>query len=334
MSTSPVTPGAGARRVPTALAGELAGLSETDTTRILTVIAANHAPTTLSVYAYAWRQWSAWCAGRGLTPLPATPAAVCVFLTERAEQGASFATLEVACAAISHEHREQSADNPIPHEAVRQVRRGLRRTLGTAPRRQARALSVAEIRQIVTGIDRTTPHGARDAALILLGFASALRRSELAALTLVDVETKPAGLLLTVRRSKTDPDHRGQVVGVAHGQHPDTDPVAALVSWLAVRGTAPGPLFTSMRRPHDLNAITGNTVARILKSRATAAGLPSAQISGHSLRAGHVTSAAMAGVGVDRIAAQTRHRRIDVLIEHYIRPVDALRTTSSRDLGL
>ena len=67
---------------------------------------------------------------------------------------------------------------------------------------------------------------------------------------------------------------------------------------------------------------------------ATAAGLPSAQISGHSLRAGHVTSAAMAGVGVDRIAAQTRHRRIDVLIEHYIRPVDALRTTSSRDLGL
>jgi len=89
-----------------------------------------------------------------------------------------------------------------------------------------------------------------------------------------------------------------------------------------------------MRRRHELNAITGNTVARILKSRAAAAGMPGAQISGHSLRAGHVTSAAMAGVGVDRIAAQTRHRRIDVLIEHYIRPIDALRTTSSRDLGL
>jgi len=137
-----------------------------------------------------------------------------------------------------------------------------------------------------------------------------------------------------VRRSKTDPDHRGQVVGVAHGQHPDTDPVGAVTSWLAVRGTAPGALFTSLRGRHGASPITGGTIARILKTRAEAAGLPSALISGHSLRAGHVTSAAMAGVGVDRIAAQTRHRRIDVLIEHYIRPVEALRTTSSRDLGL
>jgi integrase len=333
MTTSPVTPAADAPAVPAALAAELAGLPEADRTRILAVIAANRAPTTLTIYTYAWRQWSAWCAGRSLTPLPATPAAVCAFLTERAEQGASFATLEVACAAISHEHRQQRADNPIPHEAVRQVRRGLRRTLG-APRRRARALSVAGIRQTITGIDRSTPHGARDAALILLGFASALRRSELAALTLADVETKHAGLLLTVRGSKTDPDRRGQVVGVADGQHPDTDPVGAVASWLAVRGTSPGPLFTSLRGPHGSSPITGGTVARIIKTRAEAAGPPSAQISGHSLRAGHVTSAAMAGVGVHRIAAQTRHCRIDVLIEHHIRSIDALRTTSSRDLGL
>jgi integrase len=339
MSTSPVSPAAsaptgGAPAVPAALAAELAGLPETDRTRILAVIDAHHAPTTLTIYAYAWRQWTAWCAGRDLAPLPASPATVCAYLTERAEHGAAFATLEIACAAISHEHRRHQADNPVLHEVVRQVRRGLRRTLGMAPRRQARALSVGDIRQILGAIDRSTPRGARDAALILLGFASALRRSELAALTFADLEAKPAGLLLTVGRSKTDPDHRGQVVGVAHGLHPDTDPVGAVASWLAVRGTAPGPLFTSLRGRDGSSPITGGTVARILKTRAEAAGLPSARISGHSLRAGHVTSAAMAGVGVDRIAAQTRHRRIDVLIEHYIRPVEALRTTSSRDLGL
>lgn len=146
-------------------------------------------------------------------------------------------------------------------------------------------------------IDRDTAKGARDAALILLGFASALRRSELAALTLADIEARPAGLLLTVRRSKTDPVGQGEVVGVAHGQHAATDPVAALGAWSTARGIAPGPVFTRVR-------------------------------------AGLATTAALAGVGVDRIAAQTRHRRISTLIQHYIRPMEALQTTSSRDLGL
>jgi hypothetical protein len=71
-----------------------------------------------------------------------------------------------------------------------------------------------------------------------------------------------------------------------------------------------------------------------LEDRASTAGLSAEQITAHSLRAGHVTSAALAGVSVERIAAQTRHRRIDVLVERYIRPVQALQTTSSRDLGL
>ncbi len=84
----------------------------------------------------------------------------------------------------------------------------------------------------------------------------------------------------------------------------------------------------------SLEPISGNAVARILKNRAEAAGLSTERITGHSLRAGHATSAALAGVGIDRIAAQTRHRRIDILIDRYIRPVQALQTTSSRDLGL
>ena len=72
----------------------------------------------------------------------------------------------------------------------------------------------------------------------------------------------------------------------------------------------------------------------MLHARADAAGLPAARITAHSLRAGHATTAALAGVPLERIAAQTRHRDIAVLIERYIRPLDALATTSSRDLGL
>lgn len=252
------------------------------------------------------------------------------YLTECAERGLSVASIDQVCAAIGYQHRRHRTDDPIADELVRQVRRGLRRAVGAAPRRQARPLGLSEVRRIVASIDRDTAKGARDAALILLGFASALRRSELAALTLADIEAKPAGLLLTVRRSKTDPDARGQIVGVAYGQHPDTDPVAALDAWIAVRGSRPGTLFTGMRGGRlSLDPISGNAVARMLKTRAAAAGLPAERITAHSLRAGHATTAALAGTGVERIAAQTRHRRISTLIEHYIRPLEALQMTST-----
>jgi integrase len=260
---------------------------------------------------------------------------VCAYLAERAEEGVSVSTIELVCCAIGHQHREQGLPNPIDHDAVRRVRTGLRRILGTAPRRPTRPLTLEDLRQIVTGIDRSTRQGARDAALILLGFAGALRRSELAALTLADLEHQPEGLVVHLRRSKTDPDGAGQIVGVAHGRHPLTDPVTAVDSWLTLRGTAPGPLFTSTRQPEATpGPISGTTVSSIVKDRAAGVGLSAGHITAHSLRAGHATSAALAGVSVDRIAAQTRHRRIDVLIARYIRPAQVLQTTSSRDLGL
>jgi hypothetical protein len=53
-----------------------------------------------------------------------------------------------------------------------------------------------------------------------------MRRSELTALTLLDLEEKPDGLLVTIRRSKTDQGGHGQTVAVARGTHPDSDPVA------------------------------------------------------------------------------------------------------------
>ncbi len=72
----------------------------------------------------------------------------------------------------------------------------------------------------------------------------------------------------------------------------------------------------------------------MLRKRARAAGLAAERITAHSLRAGHATSAAVAGVTLDRIAAQTRHKRLSSLIERYIRPAQAMEYTSSRDLGL
>jgi integrase len=187
---------------------------------------------------------------------------------------------------------------------------------------------------MIATIDRSTARGSRDAALILLGFASALRRSELAGLELADIDPKPEGLLICVRKSKADPEAGGQLVGVAHGNHPATDPVAALNDWLTHRGTQPGQLFRGfIRNRIATRPFTGSGLARVLKIRAAAAGIPSERVSGHSLRAGHATTSALAGVGLDRIAAQTRHTRISTLVEHYIRPSKPCRSPPAATSG-
>jgi integrase len=311
------------------------GLRVEEAVRIADAITASHAESTRTMYDWAWSQWERWCASRGVAALPAEPALICAYLTERAADGLSVGSIDLTCGSIAYQHRRRGLADPIVTEGVRQVRRGLRRIIGATPRRQARPLTTDDIRQIVERIDRSTPLGVRDAALILLGFASAMRRSELAALTLADVEFKPGGVMLTVRRSKTDQYADGQSVAVVHGQHATTDPIAALDAWIAVRGNDPGRLFTAM--PHRVvtkEPISGQAISIVLRRRAKAAGLAAERITAHSLRAGHATSAALAGVTLDRIAAQTRHKRLSTLIERYIRPAQALEYTSSRDLGL
>ncbi|MDQ3527981.1 MAG: tyrosine-type recombinase/integrase [Actinomycetota bacterium] len=301
------------------------GLTEVDAARITAAISAARTESTRHVYALVWSQWERWCDARGIPALPGDPLALCAYLTERAEAGKATGTLDMACTAIRHVHRMSGAEDPVASEAVRQVRRGLMRTYGAAPRRLARPLTVDEIRQIVGAIDRTTPIGVRDTAIIFLGYASAMRRAELVALTLGDIEHKPAGLLLTIRRSKMDQEGHGQVVAVAHGQHAVTDPVPALSAWRAVRGEAPGALFTRIWASSvSLEPLSGHVVARMLRARAEAAGLDGSRITAHSLRAGHATAAALAGVPLNRIAAQTRHKDLSVLVNRYIRPLEAL----------
>lgn len=311
------------------------GLTVEEAIRIAEALTASHAESTRTIYDWAWSLWERWCASRGAVALPAEPALICAYLTERAAAGLSVGTIDLACSAISYRHRLSGLEDPILNEGVRQVRRGLRRLIGAAPRRQARPLGTDDIRQIVEHIDRSAPVGVRDAAIILLGFASAMRRSEIVTLTMADIEFKPGGVLLTIRRSKTDQYHDGQTVAVAHGQHATTDPIAALDAWLRLRGDHPGLLFTAMpNRLVTQDPLSGQAISVLLRRHAIAAGLAADRITAHSLRAGHATTAAVAGVALDRIAAQTRHKRLSTLIERYIRPAQALEYTSSRDLGL
>ena len=316
--------------------GGLRGLTPDDLRRIAVALDAEVAESTRTTYASGWRSWETWCRRRELVPLPADPDALAAYLTERAEAGLCNGTLDGDCAAIAHRHHREGLGDPTAAAVVRRVRRGLRRILGTAPRRQAHPLTVAELAQIVASIDSESRIGVRDRAVLLIGYAAALRPSEIAALHLADISLGRQGLLVTIRRSKTDQEALGQIVGIAAGVHAATDPIRALRVWLDLRPAGPGPLFTRVpaTRPITSEGIGQRTVSDLVRNRATAAGLGDLGVSGHSLRAGHATTAAVNGATIDRIAAQTRHRDLTTLFNHYIRPADALVTTTSRDLGL
>jgi integrase len=311
-------------------------LTAIDAERIATAVDAELAASTRETYACGWRQWERWCWGRGIQPLPAPPEAIAAFLTERAEAGVHFTTLDCYCSGIAYRHRQEGLADPTADFLVRRVRRGLRRILGVAPIRQAHPLTVAELSQIVTSIDTDDGKDLRDRAILLLGYASAMRPGEISALDVEDIQRKPTGVLIRIRRSKTDPDAQGQLVGVARGENRLTDPIRALDAWLNVRPSAPGALFTRVlyRRHPTSERLGPRAISRTVQERANAAGFDGMPVSGHSLRAGHATMAAVNGVPIDRIAAQTRHRDLGTLLNHYIRPADAMMTTTSRDLGL
>ena len=266
-----------------------------------------------------------WCAERGAQAIPATPATVAAFLAAEADRGFRPVTIGRRAAAIAAAHRAQDHPNPCDSGAVAAVMAGIRRQHGTRPLRKAAPLELDPLARLVEPIDASTLAGLRDRAMLLLGFAAALRRSELVALDVEDLEFDTArGLKITIRRSKTDQERAG-ATSRCRTRARETD----ARSGRSRRGSPPprihrGPVFRQMRRGDTLTdrRLSDQSVALIVKRRAQAAGVPPALLSGHSLRAGYATAAAAAGVEERKIANVTRHKNLPVL-RGYIRAATA-----------
>src|SRR3954453_20011914 len=196
------------------------------------------APNTWRAYAADWRHWSAWARRYDTPSLPADPAALARYLVDQATT-TRVTTLTCRLSAIAKAHKLAGHDDPTRAPAVRGVLRGLRRKQTTAPR-GAPPLWTSDVERILAATP-TVPnrtwgdgHGTaevRDRALLLLAFTSALRRSELAALNLADLETDPAGLVVHVVRAKTDQNAEGALVGIPHASRPRLCAVAAIDAW-------------------------------------------------------------------------------------------------------
>ena len=172
------------------------------------------AANTRRAYAADWRDFTAWCATRRLAALPAAPETVALYLTELAGR-CKTSTLKRRLSAISQAHQghgQAKHDAPTAHPTVRAVWAGIRRAKGTAQKGKDAAVT-EDVRAMVATLPDTLL-GIRDRALLLLGFAGAFRRSELVSLDIGDLAFGRAGLVVTLRRSKTDQESQGTTKGI------------------------------------------------------------------------------------------------------------------------
>jgi integrase len=242
-------------------------------------------------------------------------------------------TLTRRLSAISQAHQLAGLESPTHDMKVRTLMAGIRRAKGMAPSAK-HPLRTEELRRMLRRLPNSF-QGLRDRALLLVGFAAALRRSELVALNVEDLAFSADGLVVSQRRSKTDQEGQGRQIGVPFGAHSETCPVRSAQAWVEFLDETSGPLFRPIDRHNHVSPrrLSDRAVALILKRAAARVDLDPAGLAGHSLRAGLATSAAAAGVPERIIMAQTGHRSLPAL-RRYIREGSLFRENAAGKVGL
>lgn len=305
-------------------------------------------------YKTDWEDFSEWCQRRSEPILPANPLTVAAYLTWMAnildEDGRPFyapGTVSRRLSSINKAHQTHGLAKPGDHPDVAAVIAGIRRKRARPAARKA-PLLLDQLRWTVEAIDQTSwPAGVigqRDAAILVIGMVGAFRRSEIAALRVIDVRRHPDdGLHVSLVRSKTDQEARGFTKALPFGKNPTTCPPCAFARWVrilaaagddraalmrVVRETRPeahvcreplpelqainplSPLFRPVTKHGTITDrhVTGQTVNDLLRRRVAAIELDSAEYGGHSLRAGFITQAFRDGATHHEVMRQSGHR--------------------------
>jgi site-specific recombinase XerD len=299
---------------------------ENDFADALEFARASHAASTLRAYNSDFRVFAAWCETRKVCTTPATAEIVAAFLAYEAKRNKSASTIARRVAAIRHIHLIAGHSPPTSNAAVQITLKGIRRKLGIAPKQKVPILA-AQIQKMANAAPNTL-QGKRDRALLLLGFAGALRRSELVGLDVSDLKICKQGLKIKIRRSKTDQDGRSELIAIPIGRA--ACPVAAVRNWTEAAKIKHGPLFRSVRKDGRASAdrLSDRSIPDILKRFSKIAGLDPRTISGHSLRSGFLTSAASCGASIFKLRDVSRHRSLDSLSK-YVRDAEIFRDSAA-----
>ena len=250
--------------------------------------------------------------------IPATVNQVVAHITNMATWLA-VATIEKRLVSLHLAHLEQGCRSPVHHPRVKQLMKGVRRSVGVA-QRQVKAIEKDILLDMWSAASKGQPNwAARTTALLAIGWAGAFRRSELVSLTWESVTWLDSGLEITLRSSKVDQTGVGFVkfIPLAYG---DRCPVKALKQWQEVSGDSTGFIFRPINR-HDQIAdrpLTPHAVALIVKNIIAQTGRDPKLYSGHSLRAGFVTAGTLAGIPGYQLMQVTGHKS-EVTLQKYVR---------------
>jgi integrase len=301
---------AGVDVVPAALVAQLEHLRG----RAATYAGKARAEATKKAYRTDWAEFTAWAHHKGLATLPAEPLTVICYIVELAG-AAKTSTIARRLVSIGEYHRAARCPSPADDVELQAVWAGIRHEHGTAPD-VAEPISVVLLRAMIARLPPTA-RGKRDQALLLVGFAAALRRSELVALDRADIAERREGLVVNVRRSKTDQEGAGRRVGVPYGSTPATCPVRALEAWCQAARIEEGPLFVTFDRRGRItpNRLHPSAVNRVVQRSVAATGV------------------SPAGVSERAIMVQTGHRSLTVA-RGYIREGSLFRENAAAAVGL
>lgn len=293
------------------------------------------AQNTLKGYDYDIANFAAWCARVERRALPATPETLSLYITDLLLNGKKVTTISRYVAGIAYAHKNGKLDNPYT-DSVKALLKGVRR-MRAERKRQMAPISVAQVRRICRKLAGDgSAQAVRDRALLVFGFASALRRSNLSWVRVQDIELLKPGFLVYIGREKQNRSGQAhRFLGIPYGKHPSTCPVRCLQAWLRIRGKSPGPLFTRIDNRAHLGQfpLSGNAIRIIVQRALSRIGVDPRGYGSHSLRAGHITEAGIAKVNELVIQRQSGHKSLDMLRD-YFRPTDVFRANSCSRLGL
>lgn len=287
---------------------------------------------TKRAYKADWNDFQRFCEKRRLRALPARPEHVCAYLAAK-QRALKRTTLRRRLTVIGIAHRMRGHPNPLEDSRVKQTWRGILRSKTEVEERKA-PLLLNDLKSIVAALPESLG-GIRDKALLLLGFAGAFRRSELVALNVSNVELTDDGLVVHIPRSKTDQMRGGRKVGIPYGENPLTCPVKAILHWLDAAQISEGAVFRKVNRHGEIEGkrLSDASVALIVKRAFKMIGKKPQRFSGHSLRAGLATQAAMMGATERSIQNQTGHKSLKTL-RTYIRDGSLFRENAAKKAGL
>jgi integrase len=293
---------------------------------------ASRAENTRRAYRAGVARFTEWCAAHDRTALPASPETVAAFLAAEARAELAVNTLRLRHAAIRYLHLLAGCPPPTADAVVSTTFAGIKRA-HRRPLNKKTALVVERLRPALQVIPETLP-GLRDRALLLVGFAAALRPSEVARLTIEHMAHHADGIELFLPWRKNDQDARGTRLWLPKG-HTDLCPVAALGAWLAVAAITAGPLFRRIWRlppprvPRGTkrnpvadryrigtSPIDTDSIALIVKNWTGLAGFDAAGFAGHSLRRGAISSGVAEGVHIARLKQFSGHASLKSLEEY------------------